>query len=59
LTFIVLDFEEPYESVVRAPLEIQVARSTKVSRAHFWHASIDLNEEMDNVEEVGGMNTQQ
>jgi len=53
-----LDFEEAYEGVVRGPLEIQVARSTKVSRAHFWHASIDLNEEMDNVEEVGGTNTQ-
>jgi hypothetical protein len=58
LTFIVLDFEEAYEGVVRAPLEIQVARSTKVARAHFWHASIDLNKEMDNVEKVGGTNTQ-
>jgi hypothetical protein len=54
----VLDSEEANEGVARAPLEIKVARSTKVSRAHFLHASIGLNEEMDNVEEIGGTNTQ-
>jgi hypothetical protein len=58
VTFMVLDSEEANEGVARAPLEIKVARSTKVSRAHFLHASIGLNEEMDNVEEIGGTNTQ-
>jgi hypothetical protein len=58
LTFIVLDSKKTDEGVVKAPLKIQVTRGTRISRTHFWHALIDLNEEMDDVEEVNGTSTQ-
>jgi hypothetical protein len=57
-TFIVLNFEEEDDSVARAPLKTQVARSSRIARVHFWHIVINFDKEMDNVEEIDGMSTQ-
>jgi hypothetical protein len=56
-TSIVPDFEED-EGVARTSLKTQVARGNKVSKAHFQRAPIDLDEEMEDVEEVGGIITE-
>jgi hypothetical protein len=58
LTFIMLDYEEEDEGATRFPLEIQIAKGTRVLGACFWRTQTNLDEEMDDVEELGGMNSQ-
>jgi hypothetical protein len=54
----VLDFKEKDEGATRFPLEIQIIEGTRVLGAYFWHMQTNLDEDMDNVEELGGMNSQ-
>lgn len=57
-TFILLELDEE-EGAVAKPLPITlVVRISKVSGTHFWHTPIDVNEEMEDVKEINGMNTQ-
>ncbi len=57
-TFILLELDEEEGSVAR-PLPITlVVRISKILGTHFWHAPIDVNEEMEDVKEINGMNTQ-
>jgi hypothetical protein len=58
LTFILPKLNEEDEGVARLELKVQVARTSKIPRARFWHAPIDLDKEMEDVEEVGGTSTQ-
>ncbi len=58
LTFIVLDLEEDDEGATTFPLEIRTLGGTKVPGMLYWCAPIDLDEDMENVEELGGTNTQ-
>ncbi len=39
-------------------LKAQAIRTSKVLKAHFWHAPIDINEEMEDVKEIGGTSAQ-
>jgi hypothetical protein len=58
LTFIVPNFEKEDESVVKIPLETQAIGGTKILRARFRFTLIDLDKEINDIEEVDGMNTQ-
>jgi hypothetical protein len=57
-TFIVLESNEKEEGVAKPQLEAQVARTNKILGVCFQHAPIDVDEEMEDIEEIGGMNTQ-
>jgi hypothetical protein len=39
-------------------LKPQVTRSNRILKMGFWHAPIELNKKMEDIEEVNGMNTQ-
>jgi hypothetical protein len=51
-----MNFEED-ESVCKFPLKTQIARTTRVLGAHRC-TLINLDEEMDDIEKLGGMNNQ-
>lgn len=57
-TSIVLNFEEEDESATKSPLETRTIEGIKVLGSCFWHMQISLDEEMDDVKELGGMNSQ-
>jgi len=57
-TSIVLNFEEEDESATKSPLETRIIEGIKVLGSCFWHMQISLDEEMDDVKELGGMNSQ-
>jgi hypothetical protein len=42
----------------RPILEPQAIGSSKIPRVHFRHTPIELNEEMEDIKEVGEMSTQ-
>jgi len=46
------------EGDVKPLLKAQATRTIKVIKAHFWHAPIDINEEMEDVKEIGGTSAQ-
>ncbi len=54
---IILESKEE-EGIVGPLLEVQAKRTKRVLNAHFWHTSIDIDEELEVVEEIGGMSTQ-
>jgi len=54
----VLNFEEEDESATKSPLETRTIEGIKVLGSCFWHMQISLDEEMDDVKELGGMNSQ-
>jgi hypothetical protein len=51
--FIVPNFEEEDEGAPKTALKTQATWSNRVPKAHFWHTPIDLNEEVEDMEEVG------
>jgi hypothetical protein len=58
LTFILPKSKEEDEGVARLELKVQAIRTSIIPRAHFWHAPIDLDKEMEDVKDVGGTSTQ-
>ncbi len=44
--------------MARVPLETQAIGGTKILGAHFRFTPIDLDKEINDIEEVDGMNTQ-
>jgi hypothetical protein len=49
---------EEEEGVVRPLPEVQAKRTSRVLKAHFRRTIIDIDEEMEDVKEIGGMSTQ-
>ncbi len=58
LTFILSKSNDKDEVVAKLETKVQAARNSRVPRVCFWHAPIDLDKEMEDVKEVGGMITQ-
>jgi hypothetical protein len=58
MTFIVPNFEKEDESVAKVPLKTQAIGGTKILGVHFRLTLIDLDKEINDIEEVDGMNTQ-
>jgi hypothetical protein len=56
-TFILLESNKE-EGDVKPLLKAQVTRTIKVIKAHFRHTPIDINEEMEDVKEIGGTSAQ-
>ncbi len=55
---IIIKSDEEEEGTTKPQPEVQAGRTNRVLKAHFWHAPIDINEEMEDVEEIDGTNTQ-
>jgi hypothetical protein len=43
---------------IRPALEPHAIGNGRIPKACFWHTPIEFNEEMEDIEEVSGMNTQ-
>jgi hypothetical protein len=52
-----LELDKEEEVVARPLPRTLVARINKVSKMHFRRLPIDVNEEMEDVKAIGGMNT--
>lgn len=57
-TFILLESNKEQETAIRPLLGIIIVGISKILGMHFWHAHVDVDEEMEDVKEIGGMNTQ-
>jgi hypothetical protein len=55
---ILSELDKEDEGVIRLTPEAQAKGSSKVSRVHFWRAPINLDEDMEDVKEINGTNTQ-
>jgi hypothetical protein len=58
LTLIILELDEEEEGVAKPQPKAKVAITSRVLRACFRSASIDINEEMDHVEKINGSSMQ-
>ncbi len=56
-TFILLKLDEGEEGAARPVPKAHAKGTIKVLKANFWCIAIDINEEMENIKEIGGMNT--
>ncbi len=52
LTFILPKSNKEDEGVAILELEVQVAKNNRVPRVRFWHAPIDLDKGMEDVEKL-------
>jgi hypothetical protein len=53
-----LELDEEEEGATKLILEAQIAKTNRVWGGCFWHAPIDFDENMEDVEEIDGMNIQ-
>ncbi len=56
-TFIISNLEEEDENVAKTEQETQAPRNSKIPRNFLQRAPIDLDEEMEDIKEIGGTRT--